>query len=264
MVRLALSALLLLLISSFRVSGQLDGGGKGIFSGTIVDDSLGFAIPSVHLWNESTRMGSVSNAYGEFKIRAGDQDTIVFSAIGYYSEVILALADPNGGVVVRLKQKIYEIDELVVRRFHSYESFIYQVVHHELPESEISEMKGHMDITLNLAAVEADRERNAREKMINPGFSTALGPHEDPNKAFREKVWRMEKRKRVIRAKFNREMVAEITHLEEEDLTAFIALCNFSEDYLFKTELPAIIEDIYAVLDDFQSRRDTILPDLLQ
>jgi len=264
MVRLALSALLLLLISPFRVSGQLDDGRKGIFSGTIVDDSLGYAIPSVHLWNESTRMGSVSNASGEFEIPAGDQDTIVFSAIGYLSKVILASSARNDSLVVRLKQKIYEIDELTVRRFHSYGSFIYQVVHHELPENEISETKGYLDITLNLAAKEADRERNARAKMINPGFSTALGPLEDPTKAFREKSRRMEKRKRVIQAKYNREMVAEITHLEDEDLTEFIALCDFSEDYLFKTELPAIIEDIYVVLDDFQSRRDTIPPDRRQ
>jgi hypothetical protein len=148
---------------------------KGYSRETIVDDSLGYAIPSVHLWNESTRMGTVSNVSGEFEIRAKDHDTIVFSAIGYYSEVILASADPNGGVVVRLKQKIYEIDELVVRRFHSYGSFIYQVVHHELPESEISEMKGHMDITLNLAAVEADRERNAREKMDKSGLFHCTG-----------------------------------------------------------------------------------------
>jgi len=264
MYRLAFIALPILFIGSLSVSGQLDSIGTGIFSGTIVDDSLGYSIPSVHLWNESSRMGSVSNASGEFKIRAGNQDTIVFSAIGYYSQVLLASPALNEGVVVKLKQKKYKINELVVRRFHSYESFIYQVVHHEIPESEISEMKEQMDITLTLAAVEADWERNAKEKLENPGFSTALGPLENPNKAFREKTWRMEKRRRVIEAKFSREMVAEITQLQNEELTEFIALCNFSEDYLFKTELPAIIEDIYAILDDYQSRRDTIPPDMLR
>ncbi len=264
MYRLAFIALPILFLSSLRVSGQLDSTRTGIFSGTIVDDSLGYGIPSVHLWNESTRIGSVSNASGEFMIKARDQDTIVFSAIGYYSQVILASSTLNEGVVVRLRQKKYEIDELVVRRFRSYESFIYQVVHHELPESEINEMKEHMDITLTLAAVEADRERNAKQKLENSGFATSLGPLKNPNEAFREKAWRMEKRKRVIQAKFNRAMVAEITHLEDEDLTEFIALCNFSEDYLFETDLPTIIQDMYAILDDYRSKRDTIPPDMLQ
>lgn len=263
MYRLAIIAFIILLIGSLRVSAQLDSISTGIFSGTIIEDSLGYAIPSVHIWNESTRMGSVSNASGEFKIKARDQDTIVFTAIGFYGQVILASSTLDEEVVVRLKQKRYEINELIVRRFRSYESFIYQVVHHEQPESEISEMKSHMDITLNLAAMEADWERNAKEKLKNPGFSTALGPLKDPNDAFREKAWRMEKRKRVIQAKFNREMVAEITQLEDEDLTEFIARCNFSEDYLYKTDLPTIIEDLYAVLDDYQSKRDTIPPDML-
>lgn len=262
--RFAILALSILFISSLKVSGQLDSLSRKTFSGNIVNDSLGFAIPSVHLWNESTRMGTVSNSSGEFRIQARNLDTLVFSAIGYYSKVILASSSQNEGFIVRLKQKTYEIDELVVRRFHSYQSFIHQVVHHELPESEISEMKEHMDITLTLAALEADWERNAKQKLENPGFSSALGPLKNPNKEFRELTLRMEKRRRIIDSKFNRAMVSEITQLENEDLSDFIALCNFSEDYLFKTELPTIIEDIYAVLDTYHSMQDIIPSDTLQ
>ena len=259
MSRFVIIALPILLLGSLKVSAQLDSLSRKTFSGTIVDDSLGYGIPTVHLWNESTRMGTVSNASGEFRIKAKDQDTIVFSAIGYYSQVMHASSSQNEGVIVRLRQKKYEIDELVVRRFHSYESFIYQVVHHEIPESELSEMKEHMDITLTLAALEADWERNAKEKLENPGFSTPLGPLEDPQKAFRERSLKMEKRRRVIEAKFNRTMVGELTRLEDEELTHFIAHCNFSDDYLYKTDLPEIIEEMYAKLDDFHSIRDTSL-----
>jgi hypothetical protein len=264
MYRFVILGLSILFISSLKVSAQLDSLSRKTFSGTIIEDSLGYAIPSVHLWNESTRMGTVSNSSGEFRIKARAQDTLVFSAIGYFSQVMLVSSSQNEGLIVRLKQKTYEIDELVVRRFHSYQSFIYQVVHHEVPESELSEMKEHMDITLTLAALKADWERNAKEKLENPGFSSPLGPLKDPNKAFREKTLRMEKRRRIIESKFNRTMVGELTQLEGEDLTDFIALCNFSEDYLYKTDLPTIIEDMYALLDDYHSVRDTIMSDTLQ
>lgn len=263
MYRLSIIVLAILFSGSLQVSGQLDGSRK-TFSGTIIDDSLGYAIPSVHLWNESTRKGTVSSSIGEFRIMAGEQDTLVFTAIGYYSQVMLVTFAQNEKIVVRLKQKKYEIDELVVRRFHSYQSFIYQVVHHEVPESEISEMKEHMDITLTLAALEADYERNAKQKLENPGFSSAMGPLENPNKAFREKTLRMEKRRRVIESKFNRTMVGDITRLEGEELTDFIAHCNFSEDYLYKTGLPEILNDIYAKLGEYQSLRDIIPSDTLQ
>ena len=264
MYRIAILAFPVLLISSLSVSGQLDSLSRRTISGTIVEDSLGYAIPSVHLWNESTRMGTVSSASGEFRIKARVQDTLVFSAIGYYSQVMLVSSMKNEGLIVRLKQKTYEIDELVVRRFHSYQSFVYQVVHHEVPESEISEMKEHLGITLTLAAVEADYERNAKQKLENPGFSSAMGTLENPNKAFREKTLRMEKRRRIIDSKFNRAMVGDITRLEGEELTDFIAHCNFSEDYLYETGLPEIITDMYAKLGEYKSLRDIIPSDTLQ
>jgi hypothetical protein len=59
-------------------------------------------------------------------------------------------------------------------------------------------------------------------------------------------------------------MLADLTQLEEEELTDFIALCDFSEDYLYNTELPVIIEDIYAKLDEYHNRRNIMPSDTLQ
>ena len=98
MFRLACIALPILLIGSLRVLGQLDGTSEGIYSGTVIDDSVGYPIPSVHLWNESSRMGSAS---GEFTIRARDQDTIIFSAIGYFSQVWLASSALHEGFIMK-------------------------------------------------------------------------------------------------------------------------------------------------------------------
>lgn len=255
MYRLAIIALPFFFLGSLSVSGQLDRLSTGTFSGTIIDDSLGYALASVHLWNESTRMGGVSNESGEFSIMARDQDTIVFSAIGYLSQVMLASSSMNQGVLIRLKQKKYEIDEVVVRRFRSYESFIYQVVNHDLPESEISELKQHMNITLTAAAVEADRERAIKQKLDGFGYSTPLG-NMDREKAFKEKISALEKRKRVINAKFNRELVGDLTELEEDELTEFIAFCDFSDEYLYETDLYTIIDDLQLKLRDYQKLKN--------
>jgi len=101
MFRLACIALPILLIGSLRVLGQLDSTSEGIYSGTVIDDSLGYPVPSVHLWNESSRLGSVSSASGEFTIRARDQDTIIFSAIGYFSQVWLASSALHEGFIMK-------------------------------------------------------------------------------------------------------------------------------------------------------------------
>ena len=217
-----------------------------------------YSLPSVHIWNESSRMGSISGDSGEFSIHVRTQDTVVFSAIGYYSYVLVVPPSLNQNMVVRLKQKKYEINELVVRRFRSYESFKYQVIHLELPEAELAETSKHLQLTSTAVAMEADRERAIADKLERFGYTTPLGPGIDPNKAFREKTLRLEKRKRVIHAKFNRELVAEITLLEGEQLSDFIAHCNFSDDYLYETDLQTIMEAMYALLDDYQNKQDTI------
>jgi hypothetical protein len=260
MYRLVYVALPFLFIFSQRLSGQADSSSNKIFSGEIIDDSLGYAIPSVHIWNESTRMGSISNGSGEFSIKLRSQDTLVFSAIGYLSFVIVVSSSLNQHGVIRLKPKKYEIDEVVIRRFRSYESFKYQVIHLDLPESETAELKEYLNLTSTAAALEADRERAVIDKLETGrfGYTTPLGAGIDREKAFKKKMSNLKKREKVISAKFNRVLVGDITQLDGYELTEFIAHCNFSEEYLYETDLTTIIEALYAKLNDYQYRIDTI------
>ena len=260
MYRLVFVVLLLLSIFSHRLAGQADSSSYKVFTGKIIDDSLAYAIPSVHVWNESTRMGSISNGSGEFSIKVRGQDTVLFSAIGYLSSVIVVSSSLDQNVIVRLKPIKYEIDEVVIRRFRSYESFKYQVIHLDLPESETAELKAYINLTSTAVALEADRERAVNDKLETGrfGYITPLGAGFDREKAFREKMSNLKKREQVISAKFNRVLVRDITQLDGDELTEFIALCNFSEEYLYETGLTTIIESLYAKLNDFQNMRDTI------
>ncbi len=249
---------LLFFILSQKLDGQVNTLSNRVFSGKIIDDSLNYALPSVHVWNESTRMGTISNDSGEFRIRLRNQDTIVFSALGYECSVLVVSHSLNQ--LVRLKPKSYEIDEVVVRRFRSYESFIYEVVHHELPESKIAELREYVNVQSTVAALEADRERMIEDKLETGrfGYITPLGKGVDREKAFKEQINAQKERDRVIHSKFNRGLVGDLTQLDGDELTEFIAFCNFGEDYLYETDLYTIIEDLYAKLDEYQSNLDRV------
>lgn len=249
---------LLFFIFSQRLTGQVDTSSIRIFSGKIIDDSLEYALPSVHVWNESTRMGTISNDSGEFRISLKNQDTIVFSALGYISSIMVV--SPSWNQLVRLKPRLYEIDEVVIRRFSSYESFIYEVVHHELPETKITELREYVQVMSTAAALEADRERAIEDRLETGrlGYITPLGKGINREKAFKNKMDAQKKKERVIHAKFNRVLVGDLTQLDGDELTEFIAYCNFSEDYLYETDLYTIIEDLYAKLNDYQIMIDTI------
>lgn len=258
MYRLVFVILPLFLISSQRLAGQVDSSSYKVFSGRIIDDSLVYAIPSVHVWNESTRMGSISTDSGEFSMKVRSQDTVVFSAIGYLSYVIVVSSSLDQKVIVRLKPRKYEIGEVVFRRFRSYESFKYQVIHLDLPETKTTELREYIQVTSTAAALEADRERAIKDKLDGFGYTTPLGGGIDRQKVFREKISNLKKREQVINAKFNRALVGDITQLDGDELSEFIAVCNFSEEYLFETDLYTIIEALYVKLNDYQNMIDTI------
>ena len=248
------------LLSTLRLAGQTDSSGYRVFKGTVIDDSSGFALPSVHLWNESTRMGTISDGSGEFSIHVKDQDTLVFTSIGYYSEVLVISSSLYQDSEVRLKPKKYEIDELVVRRFRSYESFKYHFLKLDLPESGTAQLKTHIQAASINVAIEADRERAIEDKLETGriGYITPLGKGINREKAFKNKMKAREKREQVIHSKFNRELLADITQLDGDELSQFIAMCNFSEEYLYETDLYTIIEALYLKLDEYHSLGDTI------
>ncbi len=106
--------------------------------------------------------------------------------------------------------------------------------------------------------MEADRERAIKDKLDGFGYTTPLGGGIDRQKVFREKINNLKKREQVINAKFNRALVPDITQLDGDELSEFITVCNFSEEYLFETDLYTIIEALYAKLNDYQNMMDTI------
>jgi hypothetical protein len=261
MTRFLIVVLPILFIFSQKLAGQLDSSNSKTFSGIIVDDSLGSVLPFVHIWNESARKHYFSNDSGEFSLRVKGQDTLVFTTLGYMSKVyVVSSSSLKQKTEVRLRPKIYEIGEVVVRRFRSYESFKYQVLNLDLPETGAEQAQEFMHVTAAAVALDADRERAVADKISTGrfGYTTQLGKGIDREKAFKKKIMAQEKREKVIAAKFNRLLVADLTQLEGDELTEFIAYCNFSEDYLYKSDLYTITDSLYAMFSDFQMKRDTI------
>ena len=108
-----------------------------------------------------------------------------------------------------------------------------------------------------VAAVEADRERATKEKK-GFGVATFLGAGINRDKERLEKLNMLKKREQIIHEKFNRSLVGDLTKLEGDELTKFIVSCNFSDDYLYETNLYAIIEALYLKFNAYQSPTDTI------
>ncbi len=257
--RIVVVALPLLFIFSLGLHGQADSTGVKVLRGVIVDDSLGHALPFVHLWTTNSHTGGISNDSGEFEITTISRDSLVFSALGYFKDsIIVPDSSLNQEIVIRLKRKRYEIAEIVVRRFGTYESFKRQVLNLRLPETSTDYLREHLKVSATVAAVEADRERVAKDKVKGFGIASSLGPGRNAYKEGLQKISNLKKREKIIHEKFNRELVAELTQLDGHELSTFIAYCNFNNDYLYESNLYAIVEALTDKFNTYQAMRDSI------
>ena len=249
----------LLLIYSLGLHAQLDSTSFKVLSGIVVEDSLGHALPFVHIWTTNSHTGGISNDSGRFEITVSNQDSLVFSALGYKSDsIIVPDSSLNQDIIVCLKRKRFELAEVVVRRFGTYESFKQQVLNLKLPKTSTDYLREHLKVSATMAAVEADAERAAKDKMERFGVTSSLGKGINTYKEGQKKIRNLKTRERIIHEKFNRELVADLTKLEGDSLSTFIAYCNFSEDYLYESDLYTIVESLTDKFDAYQAMTDSI------
>jgi len=87
--------------------------GQVILRGIVVDSSSMQALPNVNIVVKTTGPGTVSDIRGYFELKVGEQDTIVFSRVGYFKKMLTARA-VNHIVVIFLKEERRLLDEVEI------------------------------------------------------------------------------------------------------------------------------------------------------
>lgn len=102
--------IILFLLATNIVNGQSE---RRVLTGKITDGTKG--ILNVHIINETTHRGTISDESGEFSIYAAENDVIRFTDIQFKPKKIKVSQDHfKNGLNVKLKVKNNELDEVVV------------------------------------------------------------------------------------------------------------------------------------------------------
>jgi len=181
-------------------------------------------------------MGTVTDAYGDFKITANVNDSISFSAIGFKT-LTIALTDSmyTYGYIIKLKPTTYEIDEVTIRPILETPLITKWEIHTKpLPGNE-----GLINIPLP-------------EIIAHP--ITALYDRfskEGKQKRYFRKVSEGTADFMLLGEKFNGEMVERITGLKDDDLIKFMSYCNFTNDFLMNYSPNTIEREIRKKYQEF-------------
>lgn len=238
-----------LLLSSIGLSAQ-----RRYLVG-VVKDSLSLQdMIGVHIRNITGGSLTSTNEYGKFRLPSQLGDTLVFSSVGH--KTLAWVVEENwfdtDEKEFLLPVDIKYLDEVVIGDFPAYQRFK-EMIMEEQP----------MDTSLQIfgvAPVVMKGDPRLDESYIKNPLFAVFHPIDFvyQNLSGREKEKRkhhkMIQNKHVtdkVNTKFTREWVSEMTELEGDQLTSFIAFCQFETSYLYKTPLYMIHERMIELLPVF-------------
>ena len=208
-----------------------------IFRSRVVSDSSFTSIRDCHIINVTQHTGTVSDAYGDFKITANINDSISFSALGYEKlTIVLSESMYNYGYIIKLKPKAYELEEVTIQPFQ----IDFPTIHkNEIYTSPLPN-QGGINIPLPYALAHP-------VTYLYDRFSK-----EGKQKRYYNKVKEGTADFMLIGEKFNGEMVSQLTGLKDDELIAFMSFCNFSNDFLMNYSPETIKRTIRKKYEEYE------------
>lgn len=221
--------------------------------GEVISNETGEVVPYVHIIDQTKNQGTISDLSGKFEIMIDPTDTLVFSAVGFEKlTIVLAheainLAEP---VRISLTPSTYELAPVQIHAFKDEAGFKQDILNLKLPDEK---PKIVIPGTYN-----GPRDPNAR-------FSLASGPLSAVQNMFSKEAKELRKYNEVIKeypreqaivAKYNRQIVADITGLKDEELNDFMLFCKVPDDFILSANDYEIVLAVNNCYKDFLKARN--------
>ena len=204
------------------------------FIAKVMDADTAVMLPNCHIINKTQNLGTTSDQYGGFTVTANVGDSIVFSFVGY-ERLTIAVHDTmySNNCIVKLIPTAYELSEVRIGRFSTYEQFKREFLSMEAQEA------------IRLAPLMNQNSIYVPRLPNQGGINVPMGNLSHPVSLLYD-LWSKEgKQKRyyqsvvkgtanhiIIGNKFNGHIVKKLTGLENDELVKFMSFCRFTNEYL--------------------------------
>lgn len=233
--------------------------GKNIlkFKGVVISTTDSIPVPFAHIHNESLRKSSISDSSGHFSVPVIGHDSLVFSAVGYYPKFLILTKDmvADSFQYITLKKRIYEIEGVSVFGFRSYEQFKRKASTMDLPKTELEIIRDSLVSASKREASRAYQEAKTKQMLGRESISQIpiatipIYSKDEKERMKLKKIIEKEKIQQQVNAKFNKEIIAQLTGLREPELTEFYVYLDFNNKYVLKSSDYDLRK---AILDKFE------------
>lgn len=219
----------------------------------VVKDSASLApMIGVHVQNINQGLLTYTNPEGAFKMHSSVGDTLVLSSVGHQTLYwILVEGDGLQEKEFLLPVNTIYLEEVVVGKLPTYIRFKDKVMNTS------GEDTSYVVPGIPRVAITKRSRLNGSLSIQGP-FSTLhnLLSKEAKEKKKVKKFLAQKPIRARAESKFTRAWVSKNTQLIGDELTHFIAYCNFSDEYLAATPAYEIYERMMALLPDFLAEQE--------
>jgi hypothetical protein len=256
--------LFIILLSIKSLYSQTKSQHINVIKGTVIDNSNGLDIPFANIFNESEKTWVHAQENGAFSIWADKGDTLVVSAIGYFSELIY-LTDTlsKDSLIIKLESRTYEIGEAIIKVPKKYSLFKQDVLNLELPKTKLDSVSEALTKTSKQVVKKAEYDRMVdevfnREEGTLFVLGASIRSRNEKDKRKIKKNRSKEVEQNIIYLKYNREIVKKYTNLDENKILLFMQFCNFSNEFILESNEYEIAEAIYLKLNEYKRQNPNI------
>lgn len=227
-----------------------------LLKGRLVDAESAMPIPFAHITNLNKGLRTVSDSSGLFTLPAQAGDSLQVSSVSYGQKKIVVPEDAGGKRLrIELSPNVYELDEVVVRQFPSEQEFARRLLSADVPKEEGPDMR--LPENMPFAG------KSSNNGVPTMGFGGAISgiagkfSKKERGRAFAAEMQVKDSRKAVIHTKYNREIVKDITGLEDEDqLDAFMQYCVLAENFLYEASEYEVHKAVLGCFGDFMKEQE--------
>ena len=210
-----------------------------------VINSNNIPLEYVHVLNLNNYTGTISDTNGFLSLWINKNDYLKFSSIGYFDKMMYCSEFKEFTINrVYLNQRVYELKTYNVNPSWTKDEFVKKFSSHEFEDDDVAKIQKKMLTPLNTP----DELRNVYNAANNGKMTIPINytskRQAQINKRELFKLYKNAFEENVVR-------VSKLTNLKEDELSDFIAYCNFTKEYLYFTPEYEICLKIKVLYDDY-------------
>ena len=228
-----------------------------VFYCSLADEITGEPIGFAHVYNESRRFGLIADSSGEFVTNVHIGDTLAFIALGYYGKVYIVSPNDSIGKTIYLAPRYYEIKQVDVSIPRTYPEFKKALLRVDLEEQKVLHDLPEYNPYKTPEMLDTNIINSTGFKIMHP-ISAIYLKHSKEEKSKR-KVWHLQQQELhqgEVDKKYNREIVANTTGLQGDELTNFMGYCSFDFNYLLHSTALEILAEIEIKFQEYTNLKN--------